>query len=222
MRTLLLAMTSLIVLASGQPALAQEPEARKPATKEQIATATAEADRIIEAASAKDIFENVTGDDRPAVRHRASGMICTFFGAPDIDKILIFEDPIRGDDVGCSTSHSSGSEATYYATRYKPMPTEQAVLQSAVNAIRNRYPSAQPYESGLSSMGTEGLAPPIGAAFVINTTKGELFTMTLVSHREEWGFKLRASGPAADADTVNLMAQAEFIFMLKLRELPWD
>lgn len=212
----------LAALLCAVPAAAQEAAPGPSATPEQIATARAEADRILAAAGADDVFENISADQTPRVRHTASGMICSFFGSREIDKVLIFPDPTRGNDVGCSTADSSGAEVTFYATRYQPMPSEREVLRNAVDAIRNRFPSARVYEGGLSSAGVAGQIPPVGAAFVVSTNKGELFTMALVSHRGEWGFKARASGPLERAAEVSLLAQAGFMTMLTLQALPWN
>lgn len=188
------------------------------ATPEQVAVARAEADRIIAAADAGDLFVNMTGNAIPTVRHKASGLICHFRGAPDVDRILIFPDSPRGDDVGCTTRDASvWVETTYYATRYNPMPTEDAVLDSAMAAIRNRFPSARAFDGEVSSASTDTVTP-VSDALVVESNMGTLFTMATVEHLDGWSFKARATGPLEKADQVNLTA-IMFAVMLSLRNL---
>ncbi|RZJ31833.1 MAG: hypothetical protein EON85_02730 [Brevundimonas sp.] len=138
-------MTFIAALAFASVAVAQDAPA--PATPEQVAAARTEADRIIAAAGAADLFTNITGNANPMVRHRGSGLICIFRNVPEIDRITIYPGGQRGDDVGCNTvDPANGAETTVYATRYVPLPSEEAVLADAVRAIKQRFPSARAYE----------------------------------------------------------------------------
>lgn len=212
----LLFLAALLIAA---PVAAQEPPPSPPqATSEQVTAARAEADRIIAAAEAGDLFVNMTGNAFPTVRHKASGLICHFRGAPEVNRILIFPNSPRGDDVGCTTRDPSvWVETTYYATRYSPMPTEQAILDDAMAAIRNRFPSARPFEGELSSATTPTVTP-ISGALVVESTIGTLFTMATVEHLDSWSFKARATGPLEKAGEVNISALM-FAIMLSLRNL---
>ena len=200
-------LTFIAALLTAPLALAQEatlPSER--ATPEQVEAARAEADRIIAAAGAGDLFANITGNSFPTVRHRTSGLICHFRGSPEVDRILIFPNSPRGDDVGCTTRDANiWVETTYYATRYTPMPTEAAILDDAMAAIRNRFPSARPFEGELSSASTDGVTP-VSAALVVETNMGTLFTMATVEHQDGWSFKARTTGPLEKAEQVNLSA----------------
>lgn len=207
-------------LTAGTPLAAQEatPAPRR-ATQEQIAVAKTEADRIIAAAEAGDVFVNITGNAIPTVRHRASGLICHFRGSPETDRILIFPNSARGDDVGCATRDPDvWVETTWYATRYTPMLTEQAILDDAMSAIRNRFPSARPFDGEVSSAEIEGVTL-ISDALVIETNMGTLFTMAAVEHQDGWSFKARASGPVEKAAAVNMFTTLNFSVMLTMRNI---
>jgi len=212
----LLCLTTVLVSTPLAAREAAPPPQR--ATPEQVEAARAEADRIIAAAEAGDLFVNMTGNAFPTVRHKASGLICHFSGSPEIDWIQIFPNSPRGDDVGCTTRDPGvWVELTYYATRYTPMPTEQAILDDASAAIRNRFPSARPFDGELSSLSTDTVAP-ISAAFVVDSTVGNLFTMATVEHLDGWSFKARATGPVEKAAEVNLRT-LNFTVMLMLRNI---
>jgi hypothetical protein len=213
----LLFLTTLLLAG---PLSAQEATPSPPrATPEQVTAAKAEADRIIAAAEAGDLFVNMTGNAIPTVRHRASGLICHFRGSPEVDRILIFPNSTRGDDVGCTTRDPSvWVETTYYATRYNPMPTEEAILDGAMAAIRNRFPGARPFVGDLTTAHIDGVTP-ISAALVVDSNMGTLFTMTAVEHQNGWSFKARATGPLEKASEVNTFTALNFSVMLSLRNI---
>lgn len=204
----MLAFTAALVAAP--VAAAQEAVEAPPATAEQIASARAIADRMIADAGASGIFVNKTDDAVPTVLHVASGMTCSFSGGPR-DRLYIFPSPTgriaRGEDVGCiSWDETLGIDLTLYATRYQPLPSERAVLEDAVRAIRQRWPDAAPFEGDLVSMSSEGQPAPLQAAFKIQIDGQPMLTVALVSHRDGWGYKARATGPA-DSMIVSLFAQ---------------
>ena len=198
----------IAALMAAPPVAAQE--ADKPATAEQIAQAKAIADRLIGSAEAEGVFVNSTHDAIARVTHVASGMTCMFDGGPE-DRIYIFpnqDDEVpRGDDVGCITRDEAlDIDLTLYATRYRPLPEEAAVMADARNAIENRWPDAKPYTGDLTTLSLEGQAPTLMTAYRIMLGDEEKLTMALVSHRDGWGFKARATGPYEDATGVSLYA----------------
>lgn len=182
--------------------------AEVPATPEEIAAARAHADTLIETANAGTYFVNKTNSAVPEVQHVASGMRC-LFNTNDHDRILIFparNDAIAfGDDVGCASREEAlAVETTSYATRYRPLPSEEAVLADAVRAIRNRWPDAIPFDGALALMSAEGQETPKYAAFKVATQDGPMLTMVLVDHIGEWGYKVRATGRFEDAMLVSI------------------
>jgi hypothetical protein len=202
-------LTFIAALAVAPVAMAQEAPA--PAGVEQIAEARARADRLIADGGAAGIFVNSTKDDGLArVTHVPSGMTCTFDGGPE-DRLYIFPQGAsgipRGEDVGCiSRDNALEIDMTLYATRYRPLPAEADVLASARQAITARWPDATPYTGGLPAMAMEGRSPTQMAAYKVRIEGTEMLTMALVTHRDGWGFKARATGPYADAAGVALFA----------------
>lgn len=187
-------MTAAIWLIAGAAA-AQEAPAGK-ATPQEVAEARARADQLIADANAAGIFVNTTDDDGMAqATHVASGLTCSFDGGPE-DRIHIFPGTPRGDDVGCiSRDEALDIDLTLYATRYRPMPGQADVLASAQQAIENRWPDAEVYSAALPSMTIEGQEPTDSAAYKIQLGGEHKLTMVLVSHRGEWSFKARSTGP---------------------------
>lgn len=196
-------LTLIAALAVAPMAMAQE---SPPPTAEQISAARAIADRLIADADAEGVFVNVTKDGIARVRHVASGMTCLFDGGSE-DRIYLFPTGARGDDVGCiSRDDALSIDLTLYATRYQPLPAESAVLADAERAIRNRWPDAVRYPLGLPSLTVEGQSPTLMAGYKIRLGDQDKLTLALVTHRGEWGFKARATGPYEDAMGVGLYA----------------
>jgi hypothetical protein len=217
----------LSVLAAFAAALTSQPrEATQdpPATTEQVAAARALADRLIASAEAEGVFVNSSKGAIARATHIASGMTCSFDGGPE-DRIIIFPSGgagiPRGDDVGCLTRDDALSiDLTLYATRYRPLPSEAAVLADAQRAITSRWPDAVPFAGEMPTLSVNDGAPPRLAAYKIRVNGVEMLTMALVSHRGEWGFKARATGPYEDAVGVGLYAGVLLEGSLTDRETP--
>ena len=204
-------MLSLILTLVAGPVFAQAQQAASP---REIASARAQADRLIQDAGAQAWFENVTDSGLPAVRHRPSGMRCLFAGNAS-DRIVVFPTGHggipQGDDIGCVVRDEGlATDLTLYATRYRPLPSEAQVLQDAVSAIRQRVPDARPYRGDVASASTGDGDPPLQAAFEIMTPQGPMLTIALVQHVGEWGYKARITGPQGDASGVSLYGTVMF------------
>lgn len=189
-----ISMAAAIWLIAGAAAAQEAPVAK--ATPQEIADARARVDRLIADADAAGIFVNATEDDGLArATHVPSGMTCSFDGGRE-DRIHIFPGTPRGDDVGCvSRNESLDIDLTLYATRYRPMPGQAEILAGARQAIENRWPDAEAYTATLPSMTMEGQQPTASAAYKIQLGGEHKLTMVLVSHRGEWSFKARSTGP---------------------------
>lgn len=190
--------------------LAPLPEAR-PDTASAVVTQDATraiADRVIAAANAEGVFVNSSKDDVAQVTHVASGMTCRFQGLPT-DRITIFpvgeHRPPRGDDVSCAYQDEAlGIDINLYATRYGTGLSEASALQIANAAIQSRFPEAVPYTGNLTTARIPGQSAPLVSAFKIQGDGGEMLTLAMVSHRGEWAFKVRATGPYGEARMVSL------------------
>jgi hypothetical protein len=203
MRTLLLAMTSLIVLAAACSAPAQDAEP----TTVSPAVAKAEGDRIIAAAQAEDLFENITGNDGfTSLRHKASGMTCAFDPAGARNNIRVYPPsnitPNRGDDVSCGTNFG-GAAFSFYATRYTPMPDEEQVMAGAVIDVQREWTGIKSLDGDFSIATVEGRPTPRFAALAGRHPSGsQAATFIIVTHIDGWSFKTRASGLISDAKAV--------------------
>ena len=196
-----------LLLALSTPVVAQE--GSPPATAEEIAEARQIADMLIKGDDVSPYFTNITDNGVPTVRHTASGLVCTF-GGLDGSRVVVF--PAQGgaepgDDVGClSREEFLGLDLTVYATRYMDEVSAEEVLASAAYAIEQRFQGAKRYEGDLAIATVEGVDPPLAVAYVYESVAGPMLTMALVSHRDGWSYKVRATGPAEDATIVSVMA----------------
>lgn len=189
---------------------AQDVQEAVPPTQAEITDARARADELILNAGAEGIFANKTTGRVPTVEHLASGMRCLFSDSAN-DRIMIFPDQNdgvpRGDDVGCTSREESLLiDATTYATRYRPLPSEETVINDAVSAIRNRWPDAIPFDGALATTSIGDWPAPKYAAFKVTIPDGPMLTMALVLHVGEWGYKVRATGRFEDAMLVSVYA----------------
>lgn len=199
-------LTFIAALALAPAAMAQEAEPT--ASPEEIAAASARADRIIADADAQGVFVNKTDGAIAQVQHVASGMRC-LMGANPANRIHIFPTASmgipRGDDVACITRDEEADvDLTLYATRYPGGMTIDGIMSGAVSGIRQRWPDAAPYQGELTSVTVEGLTTPAAAAFKIRLDNEDKVTMAMGAQEGAWSFKARVTGPYADAMAVSL------------------
>ncbi|WP_420471410.1 hypothetical protein [Brevundimonas sp. FT23042] len=201
-------------LAFSTPAVAQMARVEG-ASAEQLATASAEADALIAAVGddARHLFENISADGMVRIRHKPSGLVCTYVPGAQNNALQVYRGhgPL-GDDVGCNTDMGP-AYLTYYATRYGPGYSATDSARDAAAAIRNRFPDARPYE-GM----TARVEPPTGvtetgyAALLIGPESAPRYTHALTAKVGEWIFKQRMTGDGTeDAIMANqIMAGAFF------------
>lgn len=114
-------------------------------TAETLAAASAEADALIANTGAPQLFENVSSEGLVKVRHKASGLLCTFVPGLADNRITLYSSPDTDDDVGCNADFGP-AYFTYYATRYSPGYSAEDSARDAYVAIRDRFPDARAYE----------------------------------------------------------------------------
>lgn len=185
--------------------------AEKPPTVEEIAAARSHADQLIATANAARHFENITTDATPTVRHKASGMTCSF-SDPGYDKITVY--PAQGsigegDDVGCNT-RLLDVDFSNYATRYARQFSEEDVIQDAMRAIVQRWPGAKPHTEGLMTASVNEAPPQRIAGYDIEIGGSPMLTLVLVTHQGEWSFKGRVTGPSQGDTPTNLLGALMF------------
>ena len=166
------------------------------------ASASAEADALIAAAGAEGVFENVTADAVPALRHVQSGLTCHFTPGEASNSVTVYPAMgaglARGENVACNT-RASRMNATVYATRYGDQATAEQVLEISTAAVRARLPDVVAYEGGfpLLTAPTED-EPPLHAVFTGQSPEGPFVTFLLIQHHGDWGFKFRGSREGED------------------------
>ena len=206
-----------LALAGAAPVAAQAaPQAEaKPATAAEIAEARSRADAIIAAAEAGEFFENITTTAAPAVRHKASGMTCSFGDDPR-DSVHIYPTGPgrvpRGEDVSCSVRMME-AEHTTYATRYPDGHSARDDLGIAVAAVRQRWPDAHAHEGPIPVATRQGGPEVLAAAYDIKLNDRPMLTLILTAKAGDWNFKHRATGPAEDT-TLPLAAGLSFVLSL--------
>lgn len=161
------------------------------------AAAHAEADALIATAGAEGVFENITTDTIPTLRHVQSGLTCHFTPGEASNSVTVYPAMgaglARGDNVACNT-RASRMNATLYATRYADQATAEQVLEISTAAVRARLSDAVPYDGGfpLLTAPTQD-EPPLHAVFTARNEEGPFVTFVLIQHHGDWGFKFRGS-----------------------------
>ncbi len=205
MRFLIFAAALLLtpLVASAAPAASADKPA--PATAEQIAAARAEADRIITAEpGASQWFENVTDSALPAVRHKPSGLECSFEPGSSFNSVGLFDGAAPGENASCHTQ-ILGIDLSIYAARYTAQPTLQQSFDSNVATIRNRFPSLRPYEGPSVSVTSSALPTSKQAKFIFRSEHGDAYTGLTIALVEDWTVKLRITGPLANASEAQMV-----------------
>src|SRR5262245_58671625 len=127
MRRLVFAM-ALSFVASAPAALAEAPQA---------------ALDLIAQADGQGVFEAAPSEPGAIViRHPRSGLVCRL-GAGASNRLVIFPQAARGEDVACETS-ADGETVVLFATRFSFNTSLDEQINGVADAIRRRYPDAQP------------------------------------------------------------------------------
>ena len=207
MRSIVKTLTSLAALAAlglGAPVVAQDGAREQPSAAD-LARASAEADALIAASGAPGLFVNVSSDGMAKVRHRASGLVCSFLPGAENNTLRVFDlsDDSPGDDVGCNADIGS-TYLTYYATRYGSGYSAADSARDAAQAIINRWPDARPYQGAMAQVEPPaGVGPIEYAALLIGPKDAPRYTHALTAKAGEWIFKQRMTG---DGDQNSIMA----------------
>jgi hypothetical protein len=201
-------LTFIVALLAAPLAMAQEATPPPPPSAAQLATASAEADALIVRSGAPEFFTNVSSDGMAKVRHRASGLVCSFVPGAENNRLTVFDggQVRRGDDVGCNADMGPVF-LTYYATRYGPGYSAADSARDAAAAIHNRFPDARPYEGTFARVEPpEGVGALEYAAFVIGPADAPRYSHALTAKVGDWIFKQRLTGDGAgEAPMANLI-----------------
>ena len=128
------------LIASGAAA---QPAAGPPGPTPPTAAARAEAERLIAAAGASDVFEVASAGEFVAARHLPSRVICRFEAGSPGNRILVVPGPRpRGHEVECATSQD-GDVTTLRMTLDNPPVSADAALERTARLLAERYPGAK-------------------------------------------------------------------------------
>lgn len=201
-RALEAAVFAVTLVAMPLTAHAQATIQVKDASSEDLATASAEADTLIASTGAPQLFKNVSSNGLVKVRHKASGLRCTFVpGQPNNSLMLFDSDAIKDDDVGCNADMGPVN-FTYYATRYGPGYSAEDSARDAFISIRDRYPDARPYEgSAVRVEFPAGVSSTGFAALLIGPPDNTRYAHAVTAQVGEWIYKQRMTGKG-DADAI--------------------
>lgn len=192
---------ALIFLTIAAPALAQTAPADQQAARDLIA-----------AGQGDGVFEPVFADaDQIVVRHMPSGLVCRL--APgNTNRLVIFPQSARGEDVACD-SQDGRQYVTIYATRYPFETNLEEQAAGAENAIRQRFPDAQPFAASSAPANRT-------VQFIVTRDGQRTYTSASLAQVGQWVIKLRFSAPAPDDAAAHAAeTQANALFNSILAEL---
>jgi hypothetical protein len=107
------------------------------------------AEAIIAGSGHPSLFQNVSDELGPAVRHRASGLVCRFWPGMNENGIRVYNPAAGAEDISCQTG-VEGASLSHYAYQYTPTPSAEDETRSAIAAIRNRWPDLRDYDGEIA------------------------------------------------------------------------
>jgi len=151
------------------------------------------ADVLITGSGHATLFENISDERGPAVRHRASGLVCRFWPDVSVNSIRVYDPAPGAEDISCQTN-VEGASLTHYASLYTATPTAEAEVHSAIAAIRDRWPDLRAYDG--ETVNTEVADPDFPRRYVSRgiVTQGddhEYMTKVTVAKVGVWIVKQR-------------------------------
>lgn len=208
-------LAGLLMAAPVTAAAAGTAQVQSP-TAEALARASAEADRLIATTGAPNFFENVSSDGFARVRHKASGLLCTFIPGNDRNTLALFGSPgiPRGDDVGCQTNIGE-VYMTFYATRYPERLSAQDAADSAAAAMRQRHPEARPYNGPVATSVVNGVSEQAAVRFSMMDGPVPSSTHAITAKIGEWIFKQRLTHSNESELAAQAVAQSSWTDVLR-------
>jgi hypothetical protein len=206
----------LLPLGLATTAAAQAYTERGPASPEQIATAKAEADRLIAAGKGEGVFVNESSGLLAQVRHPKSGLVCQFIPGAAKNAVSVYASGQvpRGDDVGCG--HNINEIAiTTFVTRYAPAKSVADVVRESLAEIPRNFTEVTPYAGQSVSVKSDekpGAVPPRDRTVVrlsANFRGRAVFTRTAAAACGPWIVAQRATGPAEQALAADIAAEMD-------------
>jgi hypothetical protein len=154
---------------------------------------------LIASSNAEGVFEALPSERAIVVRHTRSGLTCRLTPG-DSNRLLIFPQAARGEDVGCETRNGRES-TTLYATRYSIEAPLDEQIRGVEAAIRQRFPEAEPLGATMA-ISSDTLPAHRTVQFIIRPDGVRTYTRASVAQVGQWTIKLRYSVVAPDAEAV--------------------
>jgi hypothetical protein len=160
---------------------------------------------LIDRSNADGVFEPLPAEHLIVVRHDRSGLVCRLDPESN-NRLVIFPQAARGEDVACDTSDGRES-VTLYATRFSFQASLDELMQGATAAIRHRYPDAREMPANVQ-VSRDGLPAQLTTQFLVTRSEdgAQMYTRASVAFVGEWAIKMRYS---MIAPTVEAAQQAE-------------
>ncbi len=197
-------LAAMALAPSGAVALgATDPLPMLDMSPEGIADANREAAAIIAAAKAEDVFDVVPlrGIAGIILRHKASGFVCDFERHQARNAVVVYPNPVRGDEVSCSTMTLIGTRTTIIS---RDSRTDDVAIAKAARSIQGSNPRAVPApEPRIQhwSAGSGGLPSPKRVRFLIDDRLEEV----ILGHVDGWLVEdwFIAPRDLAESDTID-------------------
>jgi hypothetical protein len=199
-RTLLIAAGAFAFAAAAAAQPAQVPlppiPAKKPATPEEIAKARAYADQLIAQGHVEDVFENVTTDNIPRVRHKPSGMTCGFDPHPGDQLSGGTDGTPRTDYAQCRGAMLDLAKSMTLVRRPQSAGLNEATT-TFVALFRAEHPDAKPYVGQGVDLGTKAGFPTMRTVrFVFGDGPTRGYAHIGVAVVGDWAVDQVTTGPA--------------------------
>lgn len=183
---------------------------------EKAAADRAEADAIISGSGHAALFENASDQRGPAVRHRASGLLCRFWPGVDGNGIRVYEATPGAEDVSCQT-FAEGASLTLYASQYTPTPSAEQEIRQAIGAIRQRWPDLRDYDGPTAGADVQDPNFPhrhVARGVVTQSDNQEYLTKVSVAKVGVWIIKQRMTVRLDRALRGDLWSESQMVLTL--------
>ncbi|HYG26311.1 MAG TPA: hypothetical protein VD906_05345 [Caulobacteraceae bacterium] len=191
------AAAALLALCVG--GLAHAKPATKPVAKPVNEATRLEADKLIAATAAPDLFLNETRDGAILIRHKASNFQCLFTPG-EANSLMVPAEAPRGAEIGCD-GPAMLFHTTYFIERVDAGETLDKRFAEALDAVKTRWPNAlkikvvgDTNQDVLTKLAAS--APPSRTGwYVAMNDNGSAFTRVSVARVGDWLVTMRAAGP---------------------------
>lgn len=196
-------LASLIAAAAALAASSAPAQVHGQAPAVPSGAARAEGTALLAQAGATDLFDNLTGEQSQSIslKHKASGLICVFNPGQPANRIVLFDSPVRGEDIACSTGGEAG-ERTLYAS-HTPGRTLADAFAHDVGEVKRAHPDIRDYalprsENSpiLQMLEIPPMPPSKTARFIVD----HQFTTVSSAVYKDWSLEFRFTCAEAQED----------------------